>query len=105
MLLAQSKWENVEMANLADLLEATRPERTLGTDYRGFEWYYWHRLCHTALATFPFDRAAYSVRFSPAGKWWSVGGEERKITILETAGGPTTPEFSGHGGPIWGLSF
>ncbi len=105
MLLAQSKWESVEMGNLAALLEATRPEHTLGADYRGFEWYYWQRSRHSDLATFHFEQPVYRACFSPDGNWLAVGGEAGKVWIVEAASGRRVRELSGHTGPVWGLSF
>jgi WD40 repeat protein/predicted Ser/Thr protein kinase len=40
-----------DMARVRELLEELVPQEAGATDYRGFEWYYWHRLCHRELLT------------------------------------------------------
>ena len=47
MLLAQTDWDNNDIGHLRQVLAETQnyPER-------GFEWYYWQRLCHLEVRTF-----------------------------------------------------
>jgi tRNA A-37 threonylcarbamoyl transferase component Bud32 len=48
MRLAQMHWEESGISHVMECLEGS-PERTGGTDLRGFEWYYWSRLCHEKI--------------------------------------------------------
>jgi hypothetical protein len=51
MNLAQREWEDNHVERVLDLLEAERPNCG-ETDLRGFEWFYWNRVCHSDLITF-----------------------------------------------------
>jgi WD40 repeat protein len=79
-VLVQRAWADRRLDTLLNLLDRQRPERTGGDDLRGFEWHYWHRLCHEDLFTLAaHDRHAQSVRFSPdGGRLLSAGGDGLK---------------------------
>ena len=105
MLVAKSAWDEVRIQDLTDALAAVKPEHTLGTDYRRFEWYYWQRACHMDLLTVPVAGPAYCVRFSPKGDRLAIAGEAGKLWIADATTGRTINEISAHDGPIWSLSF
>ena len=102
---SQSAWDEVRIQDLTDALAAVKPEHTLGTDYRRFEWYYWQRACHMDLLTVPVAGPAYCVRFSPKGDRLAIAGEAGKLWIADATTGRTINEISAHDGPIWSLSF
>src|SRR5262249_48313926 len=45
MNLIQAAWEANKVGRVLNLLEATKPQPG-EDDLRGFEWYYWDRMCH-----------------------------------------------------------
>src|SRR5262249_7123929 len=61
--LIQAAWDASNVARVVELLEATRPGQD-EDDLRGFEWHYFHRLCHADLRTSKFGER---LEFSPDG--------------------------------------
>ena len=43
MRMVQQSWEEDQRGRMRDLLDGETPDKTNGTDLRGFEWYYWDR--------------------------------------------------------------
>jgi WD40 repeat protein len=68
--LTQTAWEQDRAPHARELLDGQRPERTGGADLRGFEWYYWDRLCHAELSVLVTGHSepVTRVAFSPDGK-------------------------------------
>jgi WD40 repeat protein len=93
--LVQSAWEHGHnTARMRELLDGQRPDRTGGTDLRGFEWYYWYHRCHACRRTIPLpDNTGYGtptcLAFSPDGKQFAFGylGGSSPIEIWDLAGG------------------
>jgi WD40 repeat protein/tRNA A-37 threonylcarbamoyl transferase component Bud32 len=83
MRLCQHAWNQARIDLLLELLEGQQPEHTGGKDLRGFEWYYWHRLCHAELRAFKgLSPGRWTVAFSPDGRQLAAargGWEEVKI--------------------------
>src|SRR5262249_14468116 len=50
----QTAWEVNNFTLVHELLDVTRPKQD-ESDLRGFEWYYWERLCHAELRSFKLD--------------------------------------------------
>jgi tRNA A-37 threonylcarbamoyl transferase component Bud32 len=68
MSLAQRYWDDLLVDEMQALLDEERPDRTGGTDLRGFEWYYWWRLLHSDLRTFRGHTGPVNgLAFSPDG--------------------------------------
>jgi eukaryotic-like serine/threonine-protein kinase len=89
MRLAQQAWDDAQIGRLLELLDGQRPERTGGTDLRGFEWYYGWRLCHSDLLTLKGHTGVVrSLAYSPDGNRIVSGSVEIKVwdavTGLET---------------------
>jgi WD40 repeat protein len=114
--LAQRAWEDADIKRLLELLDRQRPERTGGEDLRGFEWYYWQRLCHAGLLTFKGNSGTVtSVAFSRDGKQvamasktWDAqkqqyGAVELKVWDMTT--GRHAFSLAGHTTPINSLAF
>jgi serine/threonine protein kinase/WD40 repeat protein len=76
MRLAQAAWEKNNVAQVLDLLNRERPASG-ETDLRGFEWYYWNRLCRTELHTVHLPAPVELGVLSSDGRrylapWWGV---------------------------------
>jgi WD40 repeat protein len=67
--LAQHSWEQGRVRHALETLQGMRPRSADETDYRSFEWFYLHGLCHTDLYTYRGHNGfCYDVAFSPDGR-------------------------------------
>jgi hypothetical protein len=105
MQLAERAYDEVNMARVRDLLERQQPERTGGTDLRGFEWYYLWRLSHSELLTLRGHTGwVQCVAFSPDGRRLaSASGFE--VRVWDTATGAEVRALQGHTGEVLGVAF
>jgi WD40 repeat protein/tRNA A-37 threonylcarbamoyl transferase component Bud32 len=87
--LEQTAWEDTRIGSVLELLERDRP-RDGEEDLRGFEWYYWNRLCHREAQTLHGHVGSVNgVAFSPDG------------TLIASAGSDTVPAADGNTIKIW----
>ncbi|MBW3540328.1 MAG: protein kinase, partial [Planctomycetes bacterium] len=115
MRQAQRAWEDRRVGRLLALLDGQRPERTGGIDLRGFEWHYWHRLCHKARLTVQGSTSAiYCLAISPDGKYLATAGGDAEdppkppdgeIQIRDAASARVLFTLRGHGLAVWCLGF
>jgi WD40 repeat protein/serine/threonine protein kinase len=99
--LMQLAWDNNEM----DRLQALLAETEVYPD-RGFEWYYWRRLCHLELHTFLGHRAAlHCVAWSPDGKFLATGSADGTAKIWTASGGRELLTLCGHMGGVTSLAW
>ncbi len=106
MQLALQEWREDNVAATAILLDSTRP------DFRGWEWHYVHRLCHSDELTLKgHAQAISSAAFSPDGsrivtaskdntaKVWdaNTGAMILSFTLKEGTGIPRSAAFSPDG--------
>jgi WD40 repeat protein len=103
MSLIQRAWDNSDVVSIVDLLDTQHPQRTGGSDLRGFEWYYWNRLCRGQRTFKAHAAVVVSVAFSPDGKRVaSVGGDvvhrERpgEVKIWDVGAGQEPVDLHGH---------
>ncbi len=97
MNLIQQDWEQNNIAPLVQRLEATRPEQTGGEDLRGFEWYFWQRLCRSELLTLSGHADfVFSVAFSPDGRHLASGGRDSTIRMWDVVTGKVVRTLQGH---------
>jgi uncharacterized delta-60 repeat protein len=74
MGLIQQAWENADINRVLELLESQIPKPG-EEDLRGFEWYYFWRLCHSDLHTFKNNYPVHSIAISPDGKILAASSE------------------------------
>ena len=106
MRKVQNAWELGDMPAFVDLLAKLRPDRTGGTDFRGFEWYYWMKRMQGKIHTFgdSNDHGAGSVCFSPDGKKFA-GCLGRDVKIWDIVSQKELLTFEGENRPhnYWNL--
>jgi serine/threonine protein kinase len=99
--LMQLAWDNSEMDRLHALLTETEvyPDR-------GFEWYYWQRLCHLELHTFLGHRDRLtSAAWSSDGKFLATGSADGTAKIWPASGGRELLTLWGHMSSVRSLSW
>ncbi len=92
MLLAQSHWDSGNIKQLHAVLAETGsyPDR-------GFEWYYWQRLCQLDLLTFrEHTKGVIAVAYSPDSRWVASGSDDATIKIWEAETGRVRLTLKGH---------
>jgi WD40 repeat protein/tRNA A-37 threonylcarbamoyl transferase component Bud32 len=67
MALIQAAWDANNLTQVLALLERHRPQHN-EPDLRGFEWYYWKRLCHSNIRTLDLQIGRNQYILGRAGK-------------------------------------
>lgn len=106
MRLAQRAWEDAQIGDLMKLLDGQRPERTGNVDLRGFEWYYWQRLCQADLLTFKEHAGpVLGVAFSRDGKRLASASRDGTVKVWEATNGKVAFNLKGHEGGVMRVAF
>lgn len=106
MRLAQMHWEQSGIGHVMEALDGQRPERTGGTDFRGFEWYYWSRLCNERVLILKgHSGTVQSVAFSPDGKKVASASDDKTGRIWDTDNGKELFILKGHKESVLKLAF
>jgi WD40 repeat protein/tRNA A-37 threonylcarbamoyl transferase component Bud32 len=106
MKVADSDWENGNVARVEEMLEPYRQPQPGKPDLRRWEWYYQDRLCHSELRTIQgYTHAVWSVAFSPDGGRLASGSWGHAVKIWDVATGKELFTLNGHTGVVWGVAF
>ncbi len=105
MNLAQRNSEIPLVGLVLDSLEKTHPQSG-ETDLRGFEWYYWDRLCHSSLLDLKgHTGSVISVAFSADGKRLASASSDQTVKVWDVTSGQETLTLEGHTGSVMSVVF
>jgi WD40 repeat protein/predicted Ser/Thr protein kinase len=99
--LMQPAWDTGQIGRLRTLLVETEayPDR-------GFEWYYWQRLCHLHQHTLiGHPSRVVSVSWSPEGTRLATASMDGTAKVWDAAGGRELRTLKGHTGWLWSVSW
>jgi WD40 repeat protein/tetratricopeptide (TPR) repeat protein/serine/threonine protein kinase len=106
MNLAMQAWRAGEVPRVLELLEGQRPKAG-EEDLRGFEWFYFWRLCQGGrrIPIRGHDRAALGLAFSPDGKTLASASWDRTVRLWDTTTGKELKVLRGHTKGVWEVAF
>jgi WD40 repeat protein len=99
--LAQRDWQHANIAQLRTLLAETEqyPDR-------GFEWYYWQRMCHLEQLTLIGHRAEIrAASWSQDGRRLATGSADGTAKVWDAESGRHLLSLKGHTSPVWSVSW
>jgi WD40 repeat protein len=94
MNLVQRAWERADLQYARELLERHIPEDERAPDFRGFEWYYFWRLTHSASAKLAdLPETVRALAASPDGRRLAIACASGARFVWETTGGAKPVPF------------
>jgi WD40 repeat protein/serine/threonine protein kinase len=97
---ADLAWQVSQVERVRELLAAQKPTLA-GVDFRGFEWYYLNRLCHSELRTLTGHHEAVRwAAVSPDGRTIASSGPS-EIILWDAKTGKELRRFPGHQRPVF----
>ncbi len=100
MQMAHQEWRENHIAAALSLLESAP------VNFRGWEWRYVHRLCHSDLLTFKGHAGGVdSAAFSPDGFRLVTGSRDHTAKIWDARTGAEILNLEGHTLPVFSASF
>ncbi|MBI3466590.1 MAG: protein kinase [Planctomycetes bacterium] len=110
MKMAQRAWEEDKIAELRDLLNRWRTGTESGADAsndpRGFEWFYWERMCNSDLRTLSaHTNWATTVAFSPDGRRLATAGSDQTIKVWDASVGLELLKLTAHTNLVSSVTF
>ena len=101
-----SAWDKDQIDLVRDLLAAQVPHRSGDADFRGFEWFYWNRLCKADLHTLTgHAKSVLCVAFSPDGRRLASGGKDGVLNIWDSTSNCVVLSLPAHSQAIRSLAF
>jgi WD40 repeat protein len=99
MTVSKRLWERGQVAAALQLLDRQRPEKPEDIDYRGWEWHYLKRLCHSDRATFT------GLAFSPDGQHLATSCWDDEVRVWDLATRVVLVICSGHEQNVSGVAY
>ena len=106
------EWASGNVGRVRELLNVYRPGNDNDglpdnfSDPRGWEWYYWDRMCHSDLRTLRgHEGKVYSVAFNKDGSILASAGADGTVRIWQTATGRQLASIDAHEGYVLAVAF
>jgi WD40 repeat protein len=102
----QLEWDKANVGKIRELLDRYRDPASGRQDRRGWEWYYWDRMCQGDLRTLTGHTGSiFAVIFSPDGSHVASAGADGTVRLWETGTGRRLQTLQGHKGEVRTLAF
>lgn len=109
MNLVQAAWHDAQIGQAIQLLDHYQPatKSEIGqSELRGFEWYYWDRLCHSQLLTITGHTSSIQrAVFSPDGLWLASASWDHTAKLWSATTGQLVHTLKGHSAGVISVAF